>query len=77
MLNIGFVLDTNGAGWRRLVEENSDDFGLEKDVEIWVLSVLEEGVDVAMSRILSLAIRTDISVPFLHPSVSTHEATVN
>lgn len=65
MLFVGLVFNANSARWGGFVEKNADDFRLEEDVQVGMLSILEKRVDVAVSGILSLSIWADISVPFL------------
>lgn len=69
VLFVGLVLDSDGFWRRRFVKEDSDDFRLEEEVEVGVLAILKKRMDVAMSGVLSLAIRTNIAVPFLFLSV--------
>jgi hypothetical protein len=62
---IWLILDANGARRSRFVENDSNDLGISKNVKIRVISVLQEGMNVAVGCILTLPIWGDITVPML------------
>jgi hypothetical protein len=62
---IGLVFDADSAWWRRFVKENSNDLGLNEDVEVGVLAVLKKRVNITMGRVLTLAVWADVSLPSL------------
>jgi hypothetical protein len=46
-----------------LVEQNPHDFGLDKDMQIWMCAVLELGVEVGVGGVLALTFRRDVAQP--------------
>lgn len=46
-----------------VVKQHTQDLGLDQHVQIWVLSILQTGVEVRVGSILTLALRRDVSQP--------------
>ena len=65
MLYIRLVLNADGFWRGGLVEENANDFAFKQDMQIWMLAVLKKRVYISMCSILSLAVWSNVSVPFL------------
>lgn len=60
---IRLVFDTDSTRRIRRIEENSDDFGIAEDVQVLMVTILEEWMNEAMRCILALALRGDVSLP--------------
>jgi len=70
VVSIWLVLDSDGARGCRFVEKHANDFGISEDVKIGVLSAFQEGMNVAMSRVLAFPIGRHITLPALRPFIS-------
>ena len=67
MFTTWLVLDADSARRGRFIEQNPDNLGICEDMKIGVVSILQEGVDVAVSGILTFTVGRHVTLPVLRP----------
>lgn len=65
VLLVGLVFDSNCFWWGRLVEEDANNLGVQEDVQVGMLSILQKRMNITVSCILSFTVGANISLPYL------------
>lgn len=67
MITTWLILDADSARWGSFIEENPDNFRICENMKIGVVSILQEGMDVAVCSILTFTVGRHVTLPVLMP----------